>query len=656
MGLPVRISSKAGFTFLFTLIFSLMANMASAWGPFTHAAISKMAYRTEEGYEGDFVKASHSPDMVSFWHIVMKDSRYDFAHNLLRSDDGHTILDVDHDHGESQTGIPMFGKKILKAYSRTKHPSRFTLSDKYFAYGWIGHQLADRDAHGINGYASFHSLFGQFPLNRLPNHGAAELIVDAAEYEKDPTLANSLSVPFSASLVHEAGIRFFNDVKYYDSSSNLVRSIKRSDIINCSQGKRLARLWAKWLAAYRYVVLLTAKSRSFPEAEEYYSDYIVKYNRSVEEVAAFLENPTYEVAASRPFTSYFASLFNRFKSLFRSQKVQAEEAEESQQLPETLYYTFVNDVAQEAETLGALQTTEQIIVADPNVTGAKSYEFSTDIVNEEGFQQALTSVINRDLAETNPLEKRLWAKFMEGLYLRSDLSFREIVDRAQDFTPPSITNQTPGDGSFINETRPALYAIVADDPLGIGLDPGSLEMKVDGVSVAHGFIPEMNMLLYSPPTSLADGEHSVIIEAEDKADNHAASSWSFTIDTVPPLLLHQVQNKIINLKKRLRAEVLVSASEGQVTYYLEVFRIKDTLLDEVESLVGRVVKGEKVFTETVGEDLSMISWDGKDNDGQLVANGVYTMRITGKDRAGNETSFEELVNVNNEVGEDSEVE
>ena len=41
---------------------------------------------------------------------------------------------------------------------------------------------------------------------------------------------------------------------------------------------------------------------------------------------------------------------------------------------------------------------------------------------------------------------------------------------------------------------------------------------------------------YTPATALADGPHQVALTVRDQAGNQAAASWSFTIDTAPPVI------------------------------------------------------------------------------------------------------------------------
>lgn len=110
-----------GIIFLLTLI---QIQMAFAWGPITHMALNYEAAKSagQLAPNVNFVMGGHSPDMISFWHVLTSKTplmstdkaKYDYGHNLISASDGYTILDVDESNNEF--GIPMFGKKMLKAY------------------------------------------------------------------------------------------------------------------------------------------------------------------------------------------------------------------------------------------------------------------------------------------------------------------------------------------------------------------------------------------------------------------------------------------------------------------------------------------------------------------------------------------------------------
>ena len=71
-----------------------------------------------------------------------------------------------------------------------------------------------------------------------------------------------------------------------------------------------------------------------------------------------------------------------------------------------------------------------------------------------------------------------------------------------DTTPPSLSHAMPADGSSGEDRRPEVAFDVAD--AGIGVDPGSLHVVLDGVDIVGGRLPGRRSLLARP-----GGEHGL---------------------------------------------------------------------------------------------------------------------------------------------------
>jgi alpha-tubulin suppressor-like RCC1 family protein len=88
-----------------------------------------------------------------------------------------------------------------------------------------------------------------------------------------------------------------------------------------------------------------------------------------------------------------------------------------------------------------------------------------------------------------------------------------------DTTPPFVTITSPATG-FINNKTPLLSYAVSD---------GTVVVKLDGVAVSK---VSGNTL-----DAIADGTHTVRVESTDAAGNTGSSQVTFTIDSMPPLVL-----------------------------------------------------------------------------------------------------------------------
>jgi parallel beta-helix repeat protein len=102
-----------------------------------------------------------------------------------------------------------------------------------------------------------------------------------------------------------------------------------------------------------------------------------------------------------------------------------------------------------------------------------------------------------------------------------------------DTSPPIITNLQPPDGSTTNDNTPTIGADYSD-PSGINML--SVLLKVDGIDVTSSAVVTASDVTYIPATALSDGVHTVYLEVMDTYNNLAMAFWTFTVDTVPPII------------------------------------------------------------------------------------------------------------------------
>ena len=106
---------------------------------------------------------------------------------------------------------------------------------------------------------------------------------------------------------------------------------------------------------------------------------------------------------------------------------------------------------------------------------------------------------------------------------------------------PAITITSPTAGSYITNNKPTIKWKVTDadsgvNPatIGITIDSGS---KVTGDSITKTAVTGGYECTYTPTTALADGSHTIKIDASDFDGNAATQKTvTFKIDTVPPTL------------------------------------------------------------------------------------------------------------------------
>ena len=106
---------------------------------------------------------------------------------------------------------------------------------------------------------------------------------------------------------------------------------------------------------------------------------------------------------------------------------------------------------------------------------------------------------------------------------------------------PVSTITYPSASALITNNKPTITWKVTDDDsgvnpdtIGITIDSGS---KVTGSTITKTAITGGYQCSYTPSTALADGSHTIKIDASDNDGNAASQkSVAFKIDTVPPTL------------------------------------------------------------------------------------------------------------------------
>ncbi len=654
------------FLCLFLIVLLLTPSCALAWCPVTHYHINKEAcpnlFQASEEQKIFYLNGT-GPDMFCLWPLV--DGPYP-----LKKPDGSDYDWADFVHSpdpKEESGKKPYWKKQNFAYLKLKvagHPSNIIPTNKAYSLGWGGHIAADWVAHNRN-------LFAICPPGSLgeKKHGIGETLYDIYVYATRGPIAGTTSfkMKFNPALIHKALVNYQLIDIYEDKPYLSDEEIKQKALETTLPKTYIKERCTKW--AQRLVVMQTGYAATLAkmgpiEAEIFKQSMKVK---GAEENIALSENavyfwinnlpprnsiPTYDHLVA-PFyytplacnlihpTNAFALFWYRLKKPFAMlapayawvEPTNTENSifEDQAALADETVYGFWGEVAKRAEEAGILQTGEETM-ADGECA------VTVTLTDEDVFEQVLEDVISERFSNpASDLDKRY-----AGLWKNLIIDEITDIDKLMDVTAPTISDLTPGNNSFTNDQTPTISACIKDDPDGIGVDEKSITLKLNGEDLAYEYIPETGLVTATPPSPLPDGEYEVELKVSDRAGNEAEKTWKFTVDTTPPEINHNVINKIINVKKNTLAAIGVTSNEP-ITFGSEIFRVKDKQTGN---------KGEKVYAYT-GEDLTQkftFLWDGRNDEGTLVSNGVYTVKITARDRATNEISFEVQVNVNNEAG------
>lgn len=185
-----------------------------------------------------------------------------------------------------------------------------------------------------------------------------------------------------------------------------------------------------------------------------------------------------------------------------------------------------------------------------------------------------------------------------------------LLLRVLEKVAPTLAFTYPTAGAYITNATPAIRFKVTDDDSGV--NPDTIVIKVDGAKVTTAFtkttITGGYECFYTPGTALADGAHTVSIEASDYDGNAAtAKTVTFTIDTIPPTLTTPADGLITN-----KAALVVSGETDDVT--------------------------SKPVTVTVNGASVAVNSDGSFSKEITLVNGSNTITVVAADKAGKTTT------------------
>lgn len=205
----------------------------------------------------------------------------------------------------------------------------------------------------------------------------------------------------------------------------------------------------------------------------------------------------------------------------------------------------------------------------------------------------------------------------------SDSTFgTDLKLRVLETVAPTITMTYPSNSAVLTTSTPTITWEVVDS--GSGVDESSITLMINDVAVTSGVtktaITGGYSCSYTPSSIIADGEHSIKLDATDNDGNDATQLvTTFTVDTVPPTL--NVTAPIAGLVTN-QDTITVTGSTNDTT--------------SAPVSVSVVVNDEAAVTTTVASD-------GSFSQEITLDEGENTIVITTTDSAGKSTSITRTV-------------
>ncbi|MBU0573220.1 MAG: Ig-like domain repeat protein, partial [Candidatus Margulisbacteria bacterium] len=188
-------------------------------------------------------------------------------------------------------------------------------------------------------------------------------------------------------------------------------------------------------------------------------------------------------------------------------------------------------------------------------------------------------------------------------------NFEYWIDATAPYFESITISDTTYDGTWSNHNSPQFNIVARDATSGVNRIVG----YIDGVS-------QGNVASNWHPT-LSDGQHTAYLVAYDNAGNSISSStYTFRIDTIVPVINHPGStsfNPYLNT-----VPLAFTAVEG------------GSGIKSARAEISSGPAGYTIRTLSLSGNYST-SWDGKNNAGDYMNEGTYTLRIIIEDNAGN---------------------
>lgn len=179
------------------------------------------------------------------------------------------------------------------------------------------------------------------------------------------------------------------------------------------------------------------------------------------------------------------------------------------------------------------------------------------------------------------------------------------------------------------------------------VNPGSIVLKINDVTVAHGFDPVTGIISYTG--NLAEGKYTANVSASDEAGNQGSSAWSFTVDTTPPVVkVYPVYSSGVNGQYTEFRDGM-AITDGKLGFRAELTDKVDISPDTRLALDGVPLNAQiryEGFTDSctgnwlvTSKKKVHVSYDG------IITDGPHKLTLTGRDILGNTATYSWTLNV-----------
>ncbi len=274
-------------------------------------------------------------------------------------------------------------------------------------------------------------------------------------------------------------------------------------------------------------------------------------------------------------------------------------------------------------------TDMQIVKGEVDVIGTAFSEIFDNYILEygEGEDPSSWTLINTSTQAVTDDLLGNWdtSSLPDGTYTvritAKDTEGRTATDKVTvivDNTPPQMSDLAVEDKFIETECDRAEWKITAkvtDQTSGIDRESLKITISSEGMNdivvdwTKIGYDENTGEISYTLKGNLKSGEYTVKIEVKDKVSNKTEMTTTFTVEAI--LGLHNVMNAPNPMTNR--------------TVFTFSLCMEAEVRIEIYTTAGELVR---VLDEIAGEmGYNEVAWDGLDEDGEEVADGIYIYRI-----------------------------
>ncbi len=136
-------------------------------------------------------------------------------------------------------------------------------------------------------------------------------------------------------------------------------------------------------------------------------------------------------------------------------------------------------------------------------------------------------------------------------------------------------------------------------------------------------LPNNSCRINFTPVLYTDGTYQLIVQAKDKSDNNSgAIDYKISFEVVNKSSITEVMNYPNPFTTSTRFVFTLTGSEVPTNFKIQIMTISGKVVREIFQ--------DELGSLHVGRNITEYAWDGKDEFGDRLANGVYLYRVITK--------------------------